>query len=63
MGYRGPFEYCVYNENFTPFGVLGSGKSRGGDNVAISVADLENGVYWVVFIYAGQTFRVQVTKQ
>lgn len=63
VGYRGPFEWCIYHEDFTPFAVLGTGKSRGGDNVDISLSSLASGQYWVVFIYAGSTFRVQIIKQ
>ena len=63
VSYRGPFEWAVYYKDFNPFIKLGGGKSPGGDNQLLDFSSVANGTYWIVFIYAGQTFRVQVTKQ
>ena len=62
VSYRGPFEYCIYYKGFVPFDLLGNGKSAGGDNVSIDLSSFISGTYWIVFIYAGESFRVQVIK-
>ena len=62
VGYRGPFEYCIYHKDFNPFGLLLSGRSGGGDNVGIDLSSLSSGSYWVVIIYAGESFRIEVNR-
>ena len=62
VSYRGPFEWCLFHKGFVPFTQLGSGKSAGGDGIYMLMPELASGSYWIVFIYAGQSFRVEFVK-
>ena len=62
LSYRGPFEWCLFHKGFVPFTQLGGGKSAGGDGIFVAMPEISYGSYWIVFIYAGQSFRVEFSK-